>query len=167
MNLMPFPLILALLLAAPAVTPQAHAQAPVGDESAVMEVVDRLFDGMRARSGETVASVFHPQARMVTTGTEPDGSSRVQVQGVEGFVAAVGQGGVPWNEPLFATEVRVDGNLAHVWTFYRFYSGERFSHCGYNSIELVRADDGWRIISVSDTRRTDRCDPPDSKPSAR
>lgn len=167
MNLLPVPLILALLLAAPAVTPPAHAQAPPEDETAVTEVVKRLFDGMRARSGEMVASVFHPEARMVTTGTEPDGSPRVQVQGVEGFVAAVGQGGVPWNEPLFGTEVRVDGNLAHVWTFYRFYAGERFSHCGYNSIELVRTDDGWRIISIADTRRTDRCEPPDPMPSAR
>jgi uncharacterized protein (TIGR02246 family) len=167
MNFLPVPLLLALLLAAPAVTPPAHAQAPSEAEAAVMEVVNRLFDGMRARSGEMVASVFHPQARMVTTGTEPDGSPRVQVQDIEAFVTAVGQGGVPWNEPLFATDVRVDGNLAHVWTFYRFYAAERFSHCGYNSIELVRADDVWRIISLTDTRRTDRCEPPDSKPSAR
>jgi uncharacterized protein (TIGR02246 family) len=167
MKLLPAPLILALLLAASAVTPLAHAQEPPGDESAVMEVVNRLFEGMRARNGEMVASVFDPQARMVTTGSEPDGSPRIQIQGVEGFVAAVAQGGVSWNEPLFATEVRVDGNLAHVWTFYRFYAGERFSHCGYNSIELVRTADGWRIISVADTRRTDRCDPPDSNPSAR
>jgi hypothetical protein len=161
------PLLAASLLAALALAPAAYAQAPSRDEGAVLEVVDRLFDGMRARSGEMVASVFHPQARMVTTGSEPDGSPRVQVQGIEGFVAAVGQGGVPWNEPLFATEVRVDGNLAHVWTFYRFYAGERFSHCGYNSIELVRTGDGWRIMSVADTRRTDRCEPPDSNPSAR
>jgi hypothetical protein len=155
------------LVAAMALAPAANAQAPSEEEAAVMGVVDRLFEGMRARSGEMVASVFHPQARMVTTGSEPDGSPRVQVQEVEGFVAAVGQGGVPWNEPLFATEVRVDGNLAHVWTFYRFYAGERFSHCGYNSIELVRTADGWLIMSVADTRRTDRCGPPDTNSPAR
>jgi hypothetical protein len=155
------------LVAAMALAPAANAQAPSEEEAAVMGVVDRLFEGMRARSGEMVASVFHPQARMVTTGSEPDGSPRVQVQEVEGFVAAVGQGGVPWNEPLFATEVRVDGNLAHVWTFYRFYAGERFSHCGYNSIELVRTADGWLIMSVADTRRTGRCGPPDTNSPAR
>jgi hypothetical protein len=155
------------LVAALALAPSAHAQAPSAEEAAVMVVVDRLFEGMRARSGEMVASVFHPQARMVTTGFEPDGSPRVQVQGVEGFVAAVGQGGVPWNEPLFAAEVRLDGNLAHVWTFYRFYAGERFSHCGYNSIELVRTGEGWRVISVADTRRTDRCEPPNASSPAR
>lgn len=127
-------------------------------EAEVMEVVTRLFDGMRARDGEVVASVFHPEARLVSTGTHPDGRPRVQIQGVDGFAAAVGQGGVPWNEPLFDTEVRVDGNLAHVWTFYRFYAGERFSHCGYNSIRLVRTEDGWRIVDLADTRRTEGCD---------
>jgi hypothetical protein len=143
------------LAASPASTPP-----PVTDEAAVMAVVERLFDGMRERDGQAVASVFHPEARLTTTGAPPDGSPRVQVQGVEGFVEAVGQGGDPWNEPLFGTEVRVDENLAHVWTFYRFYAGERFSHCGHNSIQLVRTGDGWRILSIVDTRRTDDCDPP-------
>jgi hypothetical protein len=124
-----------------------------------MEVVNRLFDGMRARDGEMVASVFHPEARLVTTGVEEDGSPRVRVQEVGGFVGAVGQEGDPWNEPLFDTEVRVDGNLAHVWTFYRFYAGDRFSHCGYNSIRLVRTAEGWRIVDLADTRRTEECEP--------
>jgi len=138
-----------------------RAEAP-RDEGAVMEVVNRLFDGMRARDGGMVASVFHRDARLVSTGSEPDGTPRIQVQGVEGFVSAVGEGGVPWNEPLFATEVRIDGNLAHVWTFYRFYAGERFSHCGYNSIRLVRTEAGWQIVDLADTRRTEGCDPPGS-----
>lgn len=132
---------------------------PTPDEAAVMEVVNRLFDGMRARDGAMVASVFHPEARLVSTGTGPDGAPRVQVQAVEGFVTAVGGEGDPWNEPLFHTEVRVDGNLAHVWTFYRFYAGERFSHCGHNAILLVRGAEGWRIIHLADTRRTEDCEP--------
>lgn len=153
-------LLAASLLLLPVLPAPATAQPSPRDTAAVMEVVSRLFDGMRARSGEMVASVFHPDARMVTTGAEPDGRPRVQVQGVDGFVAAVGQGGVAWNEPLFATEIRVDGNLAHVWTFYRFYAGDRFSHCGYNSIRLVRTEGGWLIISIADTRRTEGCEPP-------
>lgn len=151
------------LLASPGLLPapgSAQAQSSPDDEAAVMEVVERLFEGMRARDGEVVASVFHPQARLVSTGAEPDGTPRIQFMEPAAFAATVGQGGAPWNEPLFATEVRVDGNLAHVWTFYRFYAGERFSHCGHNSIRLVRTAQGWRIMDLADTRRTDPCDPP-------
>jgi hypothetical protein len=131
------------------------------DRAAVLQVVERLFDGMRARSAREVASVFHPEARMVRTAEGPGGSPRVQVTGVEAFVEAVGSGSEPWNEPLFDTQVQVDQNLAQVWTFYRFYAGETFSHCGHNAILLVRdaeADGGtpeWRIIQIADTRHVD------------
>lgn len=129
------------------------------DADAVMAVVNRLFDGMRARDGEMVASVFHAEARLVTTSLTPDGAPSASVQPIEGFVDAVGQGGDPWDEPLFGTEVRVDGPLADVWTFYRFYRGNEFSHCGHNSIQLVRTGEGWKIVSIADTRRTEGCEP--------
>jgi hypothetical protein len=135
----------------------------VPDETAVLEVVNRLFDAMRARDGEALAAVFHPAARLVTTGTGPDGAPRAQVMEIAGFVQAVGAGGEPWNEPIFDTEVRIDGNLAQVWTFYRFYAGETFSHCGYNAFLLVRDAEGldapaWRIVHLADSRRTTECE---------
>jgi len=138
----------------------AEAGTPDPDEAAVMAVVNGLFDAMRARDGAAAAAVFHPEARLVSTGARPDGTPTVQVMSIDGFVAAVGGEGDPWNEPLFDTEVRIDGNLAQVWTFYRFYAGETFSHCGFNSILLVRSTDaaGWKIVHLADTRRTEGCD---------
>lgn len=135
-----------------------HAQDSASDHAAVMEVVNQLFDGMRARDGEMVAAVFHPDARMVSTGVDAQGNPRAQLSPVSGFVEAVGQPGEPWNEPLFDPEVRVDGNLAHVWVFYHFYRGETFSHCGFDSFQLVRTGEGWKVISLADTRRTEGCE---------
>jgi hypothetical protein len=158
--------LLAALLAGAAATlslagpPEPDAASAVADEAAVMAVVNGLFDAMRARDGEAAAAVFHPEARLVSTGARPDGTPTVQVTPVEGFVRAVGGEGDPWNEPIFDTEVRIDGNLAQVWTFYRFYAGETFSHCGFNSILLVRSADaaGWKIVHLADTRRTEGCE---------
>jgi hypothetical protein len=53
--------------------------------------------------------------------------------------------------------VLIDGNLASVWTDYKFYIGEKFSHCGVNSFQLFKGDDGWKIIYIIDTRRKDNC----------
>lgn len=135
-----------------------QAQDRASEHDAVMEVVNQLFDGMRARDGNRVAEVFHPEARMVSTGVDAQGNPRAQLSPVSAFVDAVGQPGEPWDEPLFDPEVRVDGNLAHVWVFYHFYRGETFSHCGFDSFQLVRTREGWKVISLADTRRTEGCE---------
>jgi hypothetical protein len=73
---------------------------------------------------------------------------------------------MPWIERMVNPEVRVDQNLASVWTWYDFTTGGRTSHCGYDSIELARTATGWKIIYLADTRtmitpeKPDVCKPP-------
>lgn len=126
------------------------------DEQAVLAVVQRLFDGMRARDSAAVRSVFHPEARFASVVIRGD-TTRVAIEGVDGFVAAVGRGGDPWDERLTSAEVRVDETIASVWAEYEFYAGDRFSHCGVDSIELLRTQAGWKITQLADTRRREGC----------
>lgn len=153
-------LLMSLLLPAPGA---AQVTEPVPPEArAVLEVVDSLFDAMRARDGEAVARVFHPDAGLMSTRVTDEGSPVVTVSSVADFAEAVGAGEEPWDEPWFAPRLEVDGALAQVWIFYRFYVGDTFSHCGHNSIQLVRdADAGWQIAHLVDSRRTRECEPPD------
>jgi hypothetical protein len=145
---------LVALLTAPIVSYPALAQAD--REREVLAVVQRLFDGMRARDSAIVRSVFHPEARFASVAVRGD-TTRVVIEPVHGFVAAVGRGGEPWDERLTSTEVRVDDTIASVWAAYDFYAGERFHHCGVDSIELLRTDAGWKITQLADTRRRDGC----------
>ena len=144
----------AWLLAACVAASPAAAQAP--DTASVMAPIHRLFDGMRAADSAMVRSAFHPDARFVRVDTSGD-TARVSVDGIERFVTAVGGATAVWDERLFDTEVRIDGSMASVWTGYTFHLGERFSHCGVDSVELVRAQAGWLIIHLADTRRTEGC----------
>ncbi len=50
-------------------------------------------------------------------------------------------------------DVRVDDGLATAWMAYRFYVGDRFSHCGVNAMQLVLHEGRYKILSVVDTRR--------------
>lgn len=47
--------------------------------------------------------------------------------------------------------------MAAAWMPYVFYAGDERSHCGANSIHLVRRADEWRIQHITYTRRED-CD---------
>lgn len=128
---------------------------------AVMAVVNRLFDGMRAGDSATVRSVFHPRARMLSAGVR----NGVPVLGIEesidDFAKAVG---TPhdqvWDERIWGERVAIDGTVASVWVDYAFYRGGTFSHCGIDHFLLVKGEDGaWRIIELADTRRTQGCAP--------
>ncbi|MFM7377733.1 MAG: hypothetical protein ACKO1O_06335 [Erythrobacter sp.] len=51
----------------------------------------------------------------------------------------------------FAT-VLVDGDMAQVWGPYRFLRNSEVSHCGINSLSLVKTDGGaWKVANTSFT----------------
>ncbi|MGQ0765640.1 MAG: nuclear transport factor 2 family protein [Gemmatimonadota bacterium] len=128
-------------------------------DDAIMTVVRRLFDAMRAADSATARSVFHPQARLVTLSSR-QGQPRVTIESsIDGFVTAVGSPReTKWDERIFNEKINVDGALASVWVDYTFWIGERFSHCGVDHFLLVREGDDWRIIGLADTRRTEGCE---------
>jgi len=151
----------ALIVGAPVV--EAQPTPPTSpnrtDAQAVRATIDALFDGMRAGDSAAVRAVFHEDARLYTA-REPSDSAAVQSTPVDTFVAAVGQPReTVWDERIWDVDIRVDGPLATAWVPYVFYLGNERSHCGVNAVQLVRQEDGWAILQLTDTRR-DECDVP-------
>jgi hypothetical protein len=145
------------------IPPFASAQ-QVHESGAVMEVVERLFDAMRAGDSAAARSTFAADARLIATAGR-DGP-QLRVDAVDRFLEAIG---TPhdqvWDERVWDTEVRIDGPLATVWTHYSFYLGDRLSHCGVDSFQMFRGSAGWKIVSVADTRRVEGC--PEDAPESR
>ncbi len=152
--------ICALLFAGLALAPGSAAAQSEAD--AVMAVITTLFDGMRAGDGDMVRGVFAEGALMNTV-AERDGVAMLRPGSPSGFADAVGQPhDEVWDERIWDAEVHVDGNLASAWTPYAFYRGTTFSHCGANSFQLMKGADGWKIVYLVDSRRTDGCEIPEA-----
>lgn len=129
------------------------------DEQEVLNVVVHLFDGMRAGDSSMVSSCFYKQIDMFTSYTNKAGEPVLKKDDVQNFINAVGTPHKEvWDEKIWDTEIRIDGNLAQVWTKYGFYLDEKFSHCGVDAIHLTRAKDGWKIFHLSDTRQREGCE---------
>ena len=60
-------------------------------------------------------------------------------------------------EKLLSYDIKIDGNLASVWTPYEFYFNEKFSHCGANSFQMFNDNGKWKIIYLVDMRRRSGC----------
>lgn len=146
---------LTAFLLATALSPiEAQAPAAGNAEQEVRAVVTRMFDAMRARDTATMRTVFDSGARLIGT-TNRNGTPVVEVTPIGTFIGIVATAapGQLLDERLMNTEVKVSDNLASVWTDYKFYVGERFSHCGVDNFQLAKGADGWKIVALADTRR--------------
>lgn len=148
-NLLMVPVLIGLVVASPAAAQTA--------EDEVLEVVTRLFDGMRTADTTMMRSTFHEDIRLVTTG-ERDGQPMAGVVPVARWLEGVAGADEVLNEQIHDPEVRVQDNLATVWTFYTLHVGERLSHCGVDAFQLVRTAEGWKITQITDTRRQEGCE---------
>lgn len=135
----------------------APASAQQTDEQAVRAVVDRLFDGMRSRDTTMMRSTFADEAQFYGIGT--DGGVRVTTPSAFITSIAAAPAGLLLDEVLHDVEIRVDGPLATVWTYYDLFVGGEFRHCGFDAMQLLEIRDEWKIVALADTRRQEGCRP--------
>lgn len=138
------------------VTGSLHAQTAT---DSVKATIDKMFKAFRKSDGNTVKECFADSAIMQTITRNKDGQALIKTETIDDFVKAVSS--MPKNaadERIVYDVVKVDGALATVWTPYRFYFNEQFSHCGANSFQLVRLNGVWKIQYIIDTRRKQGCD---------
>ena len=133
-------------------TPITAPQPDRADTTEVIATLRQLFDAMAARDTAAVKRVMHPSARTSQTDGERFGSASADelVRTIAGLQASP-------RERFVNPEVRMHDNLATIWTWYDFHLGEQFTHCGYDAVQLVRVDDGWKILHISNNRQT-RCE---------
>lgn len=147
-----FWLLTALALCA---APLQAQKAP--EQDAILLVVKRLFDGMRAGDSAMVRSTFHPLVLLATAENRPGGPS-VGIDTLDAFLLAVGSPhDSVWDERTRNEIVHQDGTLAVVWAEYSFYVGSRFNHCGVDTFQLGKVGTEWKIIALTDTRRRRPC----------
>ena len=124
----------------------------------VEAVVNQLFTGMRTGDSSLVSRSFAADATLQSVSITPDGKIKAGKNAITGFVRAVGTAHKEvWDERIYDMKIQVDGPMATVWAPYKFYLGEKFSHCGVNAFTLLKTEDGWKIASITDTRRKDGC----------
>lgn len=124
----------------------------------VRATVDQLFTGMKMGDSSLVAKSFTADATLQSISVAADGKVIASKDGISDFVKAVGTPHQEkWDERIYDVKIQVDGSMATVWAPYKFYLGEKFSHCGVNAFTLIKTDEGWKISGITDTRRKDGC----------
>ena len=151
------PAIIALALLSVSVLART-AQEEGDDKAAVVATVQKFFDTMASRDVEGARRVLMPEGRMFSV-REQNGQPATRASAVEDYLKNLGERKQENRERMWNPEVRIHGGIASLWTPYDFWADGKFSHCGVDIFDLVKAPDGWKIASVTYTIERTGCAP--------
>ena len=102
-------------------------------------------------------SFRHQNAQLTSVG-EKDGQAATRTLPWQDFASAIGRPhDQVWDERIANLDIKIDGRLAVAWMDFSFYLGDQLLHCGVNVFDLIRTEEGWKILQITDTRRTEDC----------
>ena len=105
------------------------------------------------RNWDAIRHYYHPEARLVRTGLNPDGTPFVSVFTLNGYIENVRQmlDGVRFSEVEVSQESVVFGNVARLTSVYEFNwqsPQETRRGRGVNFFTLVCEAGQWRVMSI-------------------
>ncbi len=137
-----------------------NAQHQNREKLAIKKVIATFFEGLHKGDSSLIKSTMHATIKIQTTATNRKSEKRLKTEGKQQFLMTVANKNPEdtYLEKLLSYTIKIDGNLASVWTPYEFYLNGKFSHCGANSFQLFDNNGKWEIIYLVDMRKRQRCD---------
>jgi len=134
-----------------ATPPAAAAKAPSADEQAVLASFQAVLAGLAKRDKAAILERLLPggNATLMRNGKPMQLS-------FEAFADRLAQpGNATREERIHEPLIRIDDNVAILWTSFEFLIDGKVDHCGTDSAQLVRVDGRWLIAALADNSRTD------------
>ena len=127
-------------------------------EDSVKAVINKMFIGMKKGDMALLKNSFADSVILQTITRNKEGNIVIKNENTAEFIDFISKlsPGAADERITFET-IKTDGPMAIAWTPYNFYFNGKFSHCGVNSFQLVRFNDGWKIQYIIDTRRKQDC----------
>ena len=129
------------------------------EEAAVKQAVNKLFEGMKKSDTAMIRAAFSSQPILQTIIKNKEGKVLIESEPLDSFLVAISKPHKEiYDERITFDVVKIDGELAMVWAPYKFYVGDKFSHCGVDSFQLIKINGEWKIQYLIDTRRRQDCE---------
>ncbi|GFD71562.1 hypothetical protein KUL156_34060 [Alteromonas sp. KUL156] len=125
----------------------------------IKKTIETFFEGLHKGDSTLVSSTLNSTINIQTTFTNKEGKKVLVTESKSKLLANIANKKPEhtYLERLVSWDIKVDGNLASVWTLYEFYLNDKFSHCGANSFQLFNNNGKWEIIYLVDMRRRNNC----------
>lgn len=132
----------------------------IDNQKLIKSTINQLFESMRKADSTSAKKLFHETASLKTVGIKKDGSTFLQKENISEFLKAIARPRKEiYDERILSFDVRIDGAFANAWCDYAFYVDDKFSHCGIDAFQMIKKDENWLILDITDTRRKTNCEP--------
>lgn len=150
-------IVLLLLLVSSSVV---KAQQEEKEKQAIKKVIETFFEGLHKGDSTIMKNTLHAEIKIQTTATNKEGTKLLKTEERQQLLKGIADKNpnVVYLEKLLSYDIKIDGNLASVWTPYEFYVNGNFNHCGANSFQLFNNNGKWEIIYLVDMRRRGSCE---------
>lgn len=130
------------------------------EEESVKATINRFFEGMETNDTTKIRTTIDQEgAFLKSIASKKDGSTVMQNETIEGFFKQVNDvKDLKIKEQLLSFDIKIDGAMAIAWTPYKMFVNDKLSHCGVNVFTLIKRDNDWKIIGITDTRRREGCE---------
>ena len=149
-----FAIAAALLAAAP-----LAASSPTRQQLEVMNAAHDFFDALRSADKTALARQMLPEGVIFIHNRMKAEAPRVDVVPVAKHLERWASSPAEVDEFMQFETVLVDGDMAQVWGPYVFTVMGKMSHCGINSLSMVKTAEGsWKVANTSFTMEApDNC----------
>ncbi len=134
---------------APSEAPSDPAM-PLTERGEVLEAVDMFFAAIRNSDKTALSEMMVPEGMIfIHNRMNPQNTAIITIP-VPDHLAVWQRSTAQVDEVMTISSVNIERDMAHVWGPYRFIPQGRTSHCGVNSLSLVKTDnDGWKVANTS------------------
>ena len=137
----------------------AQKQKPENQDKAIKTTINRFFEGIEKGDTALLKSACTSNMLLQTFMADKDGKMQVYTEEFSEFLNMISAPSTDqYDERIKFESILVEKSLASVWTPYSFYINGKRSHCGTNSFQLIKTNEGWKIQYIIDTRRKQGCE---------
>jgi hypothetical protein len=124
-------------------------------EADIKKTISTLFTAMTKVDSSLAKTVIDVNCTLQSVAIVPGKQAKHTTEKIHNFIKSIGtvRPNMALEERLLSYQINIDEALAVAWTPYEFYINNKLSHSGTNVFTLVKLPDGWKIVSIIDTRK--------------
>jgi len=142
----------------------ATAQDQPADRAAILAVIDQAFAAVASGDPDDWRAIQLAEGTTLSFRPDGEGGQAMRIASNEEAIQDEPTDDVYLERWLGEPTVMIRGPIAVVWGEYEFFINGRRSHCGVDSVDMVKVDGEWKIANFTWTVEPDGC--PEPQPAA-